>query len=562
MADQLAQDVVKDWERLDGDRGTWKSHCQQVALYLDPDRADFTVQRVPGAKRQQWVFDGHATYAHETGAAGLHAMYTSDTLPWFATEPDDDRAAGDPETMAWYQAADAADYAVFSSAEKNFASQGFQVYMDALAYGGGCMGLLDGRNGALFTNRHLKETCFAENEEDRVDQVSRRWEWTAKQAWDQWGPLAGEKVAKAYADGQDNRKFWFHHRVKPRARGKIDPQRADTLNMEFESVYVGEADFNVIAKGGFPDFPYLCPRLSKRSPQDVMGRGRGMTGLDDVKMLQTLARVVARGSEKAIDPPQQMPDDGFLGPLRQGPSDINYFRLGLRPTDRITPIMTGGNIPIGNDFLARMYQKIERWFFNDLFVTPTDPIDPQSSGKGVTATFTDKQTREQRLRMSPINARLNAEWAAPLVLRMRTMNWRKSVLRRFGPGSPYPPPPARLAGQRWHPRFISPLALAQRAAEVGAVDQLMQDQLLARQIDPESLIVIDVEAAMRLKARSLNAPVAVLKSPQALQQEAALKARMAAEQHAAEVAQMQSGAAANFAGAHQAVVAQPGMRAT
>lgn len=548
--DQRAKDVVRDWERLDGDRGIWKSHCQRVALYLDPDRADFTTHRVPGQRRMQYVFDAGPMFAHEVGAIGLHSSLTSDTLPWFSTTPDDERLARDPEIKAWFEAADAADYAVFNNPELNFPTQSHQVYLDILGYGGAALALLDGRNGPLFSDRHLNECCFAENEEDRVDQLSRRWECTAKQAWDQWGPAAGAQIAKAYADGGETRKFWFHHRVKPRARANRDPSRGDARHMMFESVYVSESDYCVIGDGGFEDFPYLCPRLSKRSTQDVMGRGRGMLMLPDIQMMNALAKEIVFAVQLANRPPLQVPDNSYIVPIKQSPGSLNYYRNGTRPTDRVSPISTGANPTVGIEYMTRLESKIERGFFNNLLLMPTDPADPASAGKGVTATFTARQQQQETRQLSAINARLNAEWTAPLVKRIRSMNWRKSVLRRFGPGSPYPPPPDALAGMRWHSEFKSPIALAQRAAEMTAIDQLWQRQLLARQIDAESPVIIDFEASIRREGRDLNVPQEILKSPRVLQAEAAAKARMMQQQHEAEIAQGGSQAVANLAGAH------------
>ena len=62
-------------------------------------------------------------------------------------------------------------------------------------------------------------------------QLSRRWSWTAMQAYRQWGRAAGDKVAKAVADDKGSDKFWFHHRLQP--RNNRDPQRADKLHMAY-----------------------------------------------------------------------------------------------------------------------------------------------------------------------------------------------------------------------------------------------------------------------------------------------------------------------------------------
>src|SRR5262245_61484932 len=527
--DPKAKDVVRDWERGRADLGTTLSHCQQVANYLYPDRADFLIDRSPGQKRMQYVFSAAPLYSHELGAAGLHSMLTSDTLPWFSTMPDDERLWQNPEVQAWFQAADKADYNIFNSPWRNFAPQSHEVYLDVLAFGTACMALLPSdRSDVLFSTRHLKECAFFENEEDRIDQVSRRWPWTAKQAWDKWGEGAGPSVVKEMADSTDTasfggsstgnpaKKFWFHHRVKPRA--VRDPQRADAKHKLYESIYVNETDMLVLSEGGFDRFPYIVPRLAKNSAE-VWGRGRGMMLLPDIKMLNEWMKIFYRHGQKVVAPPLMLPDDGFIVPIKTTPDSFNYYRAGTRPTDRIAPIPLGGDMKLGMDVILFLENKIKEGFFNNLMLTPTDPRDPASAGKGVTATFTDRQKAENMRALSPLNSRLNAEWSAQLVEGVRAINWARSVARRFGPGSPYPPPAEMLRQAHWHSEFKSPIALAQRASELTAIDQLMQRQLQLKQMDPSTAMIVDAEAVIRLEARDLNVPVEVLKTPERLQQE-------------------------------------------
>lgn len=550
MADALATEIVNEWERHRGDWGTFLTQCQRLALFLYPDRADFTVERIPGQPRMQYVFDAQPLFAHEMGAVGLSWIFTSDVQPWFYTAPSDERQARDDQVMAWYRAADEADYRTFSDPGGNFAGQAPEVYRDCLAFGPAVMAVLPDVDDdqVVFSTRHLKECLWFENERDRVDHLHRRWQWTAKQAWDKWGASAGAHVVKAFADGKLGEKFWFHHRVKPRRNR--DAQKADGRNKPFESLYVAEADQTVIQEGGFDGFPYMVPRL-ERIPGEPMGRGRGTMLKPDIQMCNALMREYVRAAELANRPPLDAPDDGYLIPLKQTPGAINYHRPGLRPDDRLTAMQFGVQPQAGLQMLQMVHGNIERGFYNNLLMTPTDPADPVSAGKGVTATFTDKMNREQMRILSGLNARFKADWQAPLVERVRQLNWRRSQARRFGPGSPYPPPPPQISGQRWHCRFVSPAQLAQRAAELTAVDQLVARQVQLRQIDPQAPMLIDSEALMRLEARDLNAPPGVLKAAERLRQEAALQAQMMAQQHAAEVAQGGSAAIQNLAGARR-----------
>jgi hypothetical protein len=553
MPDDLAREVIAERERGEADRGTTLSHWQQIANYLYPDRADFLIERTPGQKRMQYVFDATPLFALEQFAAGMHARLTSNTLPWFALVPDFERLRRIEAVRAWFNFASYHLYSLFNSPRLNFATQSHENYLDQGAFGTAVMAVLDGTSGPLFSTRHLKECVFAENDEDRIDQLSRKWQWTAKQAVAQWGAAAGEKPNKAVTTGKDQEKFWFHHRVRPRM--KRDRQRADARHKPFESVYVSEADMIVIGEGGFDEFPYLASRFSK-IPQEVDGRGPGSWMLPDIKMLNELMKIVVKGAEKVIDPPLMLPDDGFIVPIKTSPGSLNYYRAGTRPADRIAPITTNGNIPLGLDLIAALRSNIKEGFYLNLMLTPTDPRDPASAGKGVTATFTAKQQSENTLMLSPVLARQASENTGPLIERVFAMEWRKSVALRFGPDSPFPPPPDELRGAKWHVEYMSPIALAQRATELSAVDQVVQRQVQFRQMDPTAPMIVDTEAVIRLEARDLNAPSEILKSPERLRAEAAIAAKMAQQQHDAQIAQQNSGAVANLAGAQQQLTQQ------
>lgn len=551
--DPLAEEVISDWQTGQAERLTTLAHWQQVANYLYPDRADFIIERWPGQKRMMWIYNEVPLDALDDFAALLHAHLTSDTLPWFFWQTDDERVNAIDRVTAWLGMATSNMLNIFNSPRLNFATQSHEVYLDEGAFGTACMSEIeDGESDDIvFATHHLKECVFVENDKGRIDQVSRRWRWTAKKAFTKWGTKAGEAVAKAYSDGKDGEKFWFHHRVRPRRLR--DDGRADPRNMAFESVYVGESDRCVIAESGFPEFPYLCPRWAKISNLEVDGRGIGMKMLPAIKMLNDLERQYILAGELANRPPLQLPDEGYTLPIKTEPGARVYYRAGMRPTDRAGPLLTGANPPAGEAMIQLIENRIRKAFLNDLLVTPVDPRDPASAGKGVTATFTNRQTRENAQRLSGNLARANAEWTAPLLERTFNILWRRSVNRRFGRGSPFPPPPLELRGMRLHPEYKSAIALAQRATEMSAVDQVVARQQQFRVMDPTAPMVVDTEAVLRLEVRDLSAPIGILKTAERLRAEAEAQARMVQQAHEAQIAQQGAGAAQSLAGAHAAM---------
>ncbi|MGH2927928.1 MAG: portal protein, partial [Solirubrobacteraceae bacterium] len=469
MADERAREIIRLWERLNGDRTTWLVHWQDVTDYMLPNRADYIIERTPGMKRMAKVFDSTPIWAAEQSAGGFYGLLTSPTLQWFFLEPEDDRLGQVPEVAAWLDEAARRLYAIFNGPRYNFASQAHELYLDLVTIGTAAMAVLESPRSKLrFSTRHMRECVIQENEEDRVDTLVRRWKYTAKQAVETWGEAAGERVVKAAADRPDE-KFEFLHCVRPRAVRSAG--RNDARHKAFESVYVSAADGAVISEGGFEEFPYLVPRFSKMS-FEIYGRGSGMTALPDVKMLNAMAKTVLKGAQKVVDPPLQVPDDGFMVPIKTVPGGLNYYRAGSQ--DRIEPMQTNGQISLGIEMVNALRQAIKSEFYLDLLAMPSDPSDPLAAGKGVTATWVVRDRDQKLVLMAPILARLYAEFLGPLVDRTFAIAWRQSRAMRWGAGALLPEPPAELSGAALRVRYVSPIEAAQNASRLDGIGRVVQ----------------------------------------------------------------------------------------
>ncbi|HWK44917.1 MAG TPA: portal protein [Stellaceae bacterium] len=526
--DDIAKDIIQTWERLDGDRGTWKSHWQEIGNYMLPNRNDYITRRTPGQKRTQYIFDSTPLVALEQFAAGMHGLLTSPSLQWFAMKAEDDGLNTRDDVRAWLDDATKTMYGIFNGPGHNFASQSHELYLDIGSVGTAVMAVLESkRKGMLFSTRHLKECVIAENEEDRVDTLVRKWHYTAKQAVEAWGSAAGEKVLKAYDEKPDT-SFEFMHSVRPRR--DRNPERRDAKHKAFESCYISVADGAVIQESGFDEFPYLVPRFSKATGE-IYGRGPGSLVLADVKMLNEMRKTILKGAQKVIDPPLMVPDDGFMTPIKTVPGSLNYYRAGSN--DRIEPVETKGQVQLGIDMLGGLQQQIKQGFYVEWLMMPSDPNDPSAAGKGITATYVLQQRDEKMRLLSPMLARLQAEFLGPLIDRVFAILWRQSVRLGFGPGSPFLPPPAALSGVNLRVEYVSPVALAQKSSQMDAVGRLLQLVQAVMQVDPNAAMVLDTEAMLRLAANDLNTPAAILKSPERLAQDKAAKqqADEAMQQH-------------------------------
>jgi hypothetical protein len=150
--DDLAKEIVGCWERLEADRQVFKSHWQQCADYMLPERNDYLSSRTPGQRRMTKVYDATPIWANQQFAAGMHSFLTSSWLQWFSLWSDDDRLNAIWRVRAWLEAAGATMYGLFNSARHNFASQSHELYRDLGNVGTSVMAELDSaRSGSLFS---------------------------------------------------------------------------------------------------------------------------------------------------------------------------------------------------------------------------------------------------------------------------------------------------------------------------------------------------------------------------------------------------------------------------
>jgi hypothetical protein len=229
-------------------------------------------------------------------------------------------------------------------------------------------------------------------------------------------------------------------------------------------------------------------------------------------------------------------------PIKTTPGALNFYRRGLNQNDRVQPLQTGGQVELGHQLMEALHTAISRVFYVDLLRMPTDMQDPGSDGKGSTATYWLQRREKEMMALSPMLSRLQSEDLGPLIDRTFAIRWRLSVARKFGNGSPFPPPPPELSGAKLRPEYLSPIAMAQKASQLDVVRQMMQIQAQLLQMNPKARPSLDEDGIMRLAANDLNAPAQIMKTPEQMQAEAQADAD-------AEQAMSQHMALANVAGA-------------
>ena len=448
------EEIIRRVDQLASERGNYNSFWQDVAKYCLPRKAYITRTKTPGAKYDYDVYDSTAMQSNLVLAAGLHSYLTNPNSRWFSLRIQDEEANKDAEVKAWLADTEERIYNVLNAS--NFNQQIHELYLDLGVFGVACMyEEEDAENNVRFYSRDIAEIYLCENEKEKIDTVFRKFTLTARQANEKWGNAAGD-VVKNFIEKKDyDKPVQFIHSVMPRY--ERDASKADALNMPWESKYIEVSKKHEISVSGYNEFPYFTPRFNKNSG-DVWGSSPAMVGYADIKMLNEMVKVLIRAAQKVVDPPLVLPHDGYLLPIKYGPGALN-FRLKGSAQDKIEPLITNVNLPIGLEIIENYRTTIKKNYFVDLFLLLADP-----ARKDMTATEVMQRVEEKMLILAPVLGRLMNEFLDPLINRTFSILWRAGKFLQ---------PPESLQGLPYEIEYISPLARAQKLDQMKSINSFL-----------------------------------------------------------------------------------------
>ena len=525
-ADQMAVTLLKRLSTLETQRQTWEDLWQDIADYVVPRKADITVNRSPGDKRTDRLFDATAVHAAELLSASLHGMLTNASTPWFSLRYRDPAFDADDTAKEWLEGATEVMYQAF--ARSNFQEQIHELYHDLITFGTGIMLVeRDEEKKIRFSTRHISECFLSEDDQGRVDTVFRKFKISARAAYARWGSSVGQRIEKM-AEKDPYEEVTLVHVVRP--RDERDITQVDNMNMAYQSCYLNPDEKIVLSESGFDEMPYLCPRYLKSSFELGYGRSPASSALPDIKMLNKMSEVTIRAAQKQVDPPLMVPDDGFMLPIRTVPGGLNFYRSGTR--DRLEPLQIGANNPLGLNMEEQRRDAIRQAFYVDQLIMGT-------GGQTMTATEVIQRTEEKMRLLGPVLGRLQAELLQPLIDRCF------HLLQKQGEFPPTPEAWGDDITDATDVEYVSPLAKAQRTGDIQSVMRMFEMLMPLAQVDQSVLDYMDTDGMVKHLIRVLGVPATTVRGDQEVYQK-----RVERQQQQAEAQEMaQTTQAAEAAGA-------------
>lgn len=498
------EQIVELFKKLQSDRFTIESHWQELAERFLPIKANVTSQRTPGSKMPTTNYDSTAMDSLLIFAAGLHSYLTNPSSRWFELGVQEKALKDNKNVREWLQECQDIIFRTFNNS--NFNQQIHETYIDFGCFGTACLyEEEDVLQNVRFYARPPAECYIMENEREIIDSNIRKCTYTVRQAYMKWGDNCGEKILGMVKANKWNEKVQIIHSTMPRFNR--DDSKADAKNMAWESKYIEADKQHLLSESGYPEFPYFIPRQHKISGEE-WGYSQSMVALPDVKTLNSMSKTILKAAQKQVDPPIVVPDDGFTLPFNYTPGAINVKRSGTTDEIDILAAELKGNLPIGLEMEEQRRQQIRRIMFVDLFMTLAK-LD-----KEMTATEVIERVNEKMLILGPILGRLMNELLDPLIHRTFAILLRSQKL---------PPLPAELLNQDGTSKdytitYISPLAKAQRMAELKSINDFLIQVSTINSIAPWAIDNLDVDAIVRRLADISNLSVDLINSTEMVQQ--------------------------------------------
>lgn len=530
---------MKRLAALKTERESFIPHYKELADFCAPRRGRFLItDRNKGVKRYTNIINNRSTMGLKICTSGMLAGSMSPTRPWFSFETNDPERMEAKGVKEWLYKVELIMRTIF--AESNFYGMASTMLRELILFGTAAMSHVDDFDDvARFYTHTAGSYMICQNSKYKIDTFVREFEWTVWQIVKEFGlDKVSTPIKTAWDKGDYDKWYPVIQIIEPNE--EYNGESKLNVNKPFRSVYfepgnTGETRDKWLSTSGFEEFPVYVPRWDLTG-EDIYGTDcPGMTALGDIKGLQLEEKRKAQAIDKMVSPVLRGPPSLNNVPISHLPASAIIYdgddsRQKLEPVYQVNPHLQ--ELRADMDAIER---RIDSAFYVDMFlaITNIEGIQPRNEMDLL------NRNEEKLLQLGPVLERLHGEALDPLMDRLFNQAVRANIL---------PPPPEALAGQPLKIKYISTLAMAQRAIATQSLDRLM---MFAGQMAgfgmSDALMKIDAAQAIDEYAKAIGVVPTVIVPDETVQQ---IKEQQAQQQKAAaelEAAQGLSGSAKNLA---------------
>lgn len=495
--DPKGKALIQEFEKARSTRFNFESQWQDIRELVRPNTADFNRNTTTGDRRTEHIFDGTAPWANEQFSAGLDSFLTPPTERWFNVALADQREELSDEALTWLELVSDRIFREYARPQVNLNPNLHEIYQDLGAFGTGVLYQdwdQEGRH-VHFRAFPLADCYVKENSNGLVDTMYRMTTYTVRQILEKFSRDDDHIPDKLRNEKDPDKMFHVIHVVKPRTDKKN--YGLGKMNKRFSSCWVVQELKECLREGGYDEFPYHVPRWTKLAGE-IYGRSPAMTCLPDIKMVNTMSKVIIKAGQKIVDPPLIVPDDGFMLPIKTSPGSLIFKTAGQE--DTIQPLVTNARVDIGLDMMDQRRDHIAKSFYVDWIIR-------QKKKERQTATEVVDDRNEMLRQMSPMLGRTQVELLSPMII--RTYN----LLNATGQ---IPPAPVSLQRRTLDLFYVSPAAKAQYGSKATGIQMFIQDLATIAPISQEVIDAVDTDVVAQELAKLRDVTRKVIRSPEAI----------------------------------------------
>lgn len=530
--DPYIKELCERQQQMERARNEHDILFQELKEMVRPDTADFLGSSSKALNSRRKIFDSTASWSAEQLSSGLHSYNSSPVDIWFGLT-----VAGIPydtldyDSRLWLEAVSSSLYAHYCDPTSSLNPALHECYLDISVFGTSVIYQWYDveRRKLMFRSFPLADCWIDEAADGTVNRIHRRIKWTLEQVMSEFGGLP-PKLQKDYeAKDGPQKEVTVLHCVHPNEDYR--PGSKVPYFRRYKSCYYCKDTEEELSCGGYDWMPYHTPRWAKLAGEKY-GRSPALSVLPDIRMVNAMSKTMIAAAQKMVDPPLQVPDDGFLLPIRQTPGGLNFRRPGA---EQILPMPTAQRIEVGVEMIEQRREMIRRGFFVDWLVRPTKK-------ERQTAQEINDDRSQMLSMMGPIVGRLQAELLGPMV------RLSYALLDRHGD---LPPPPPGILGQRMDVSYLSPAARAQSSTRGQGISMFVDRIIQLQPVMPGLTDGIDEDGLLAEMGDYMDVPRRVLASPQAIAAKKQARAQQQQVQQLTEAAPAAASAAKDFASAQK-----------
>lgn len=425
MASQSRIDrYLSRYRDLEIEKQPWLTHYQALSEIFHTRKADFTHVSSPGEFLQDNVFDNLGQFAAHQMASVFSSMLWPDSARTFNIRPVR-RLRDQPGVEAYFRYVTEEIHEAMDQARAGLQLALMEHFLDQGVFGTSGIAVFEGPEDdvslpVVYEAWDVKAMCISQNAQGFVDTIYFKVNKTVRQVYEEYGKedVVSTHVTEKYQAGKFEDKIEVLKILEPKS---IEQGKEGLAAMAVRSVHIDVTNKILMRESGFEEMPVFVVRMFKKA-DEVYGRSPAMIALPDAISLNGLAEGVLVATEKQLDPPLALLDDGRLGgavvDTSAGALSILNVSGRLGGEKPIFPLFTVGEMQSAEKLEERLQAKIMQAFFLDRLLDLNNKTI-------MTAYETSVRNRLRGESTGSVFSRQEKEALVPLIERTFNIMWRR-----------------------------------------------------------------------------------------------------------------------------------------